>query len=41
MIYFYKFDKAYKILTHQGDKETLLKAYMYYLLNNFKISQIC
>lgn len=35
-IYFFKFDKAYKILTHKGDKDVLLKAYMYYLLNNMK-----
>ena len=35
-IYFFKFDKAYKILTHQGDKDVLLKAYMYYLLKHMK-----
>ena len=35
-IFFYPFDKAYKILTHQSDKEVLLKAYLYLLVNNSK-----
>ena len=35
-IYFYPFDKAYKTLTFEYDKNTLLKAYLHILLNNMK-----
>ena len=33
-IYFYPFDKAYKTLTFEMDKNTLLKAYLHILLKN-------
>ena len=35
-IYFHTFDKAYKTLTHQDDKNILLKAYLHILLKTMK-----